>query len=154
MIAVDTNILVYAHRRESPLHESAKALVGALAERDGAWAIPWPCCYEFMGIVTNRRIWHEAASPPDRAWAQLRAWAESPSCRLLAETETEEFLDLLQRLVTRPRVRGPLVHDARVAAICLAHGTDILLTRDRDFALFPELTARDPWRMDPGGSTD
>ena len=44
-----------------------------------------------------------------------------------------------------PRVRGPVVHDARVAAICLAHGADELLTRDRDFALFPELKTRDPF---------
>jgi hypothetical protein len=30
----------------------------------------------------------------------------------------------------RPRVRGPIVHDARVAALRLAHGVEKLLTRD------------------------
>ncbi|WP_420632863.1 type II toxin-antitoxin system VapC family toxin [Candidatus Palauibacter sp.] len=143
MIAVDTNILVYAHRRESPLHESARNMLRTLTEGDLAWAIPWPCLYEFLGVVTNRRIWRNAATPPDRAWAQLRAWTESPSNRLLGETDG--FLDLLERLITRQRVRGPLVHDARVAAICLAHGVEALLTRDRDFALFPELVTLDPW---------
>jgi uncharacterized protein len=46
--------------------------------------------------------------------------------------------------VRRPRVRGPIIHDARVAAICLAHGVEKLLTRDRDFSLFPELVKEDP----------
>ena len=62
-----------------------------------------------------------------------------------ASGETRGFLDILGRLVRRPRVRGPLVHDARVAAICLAHGIDELLSRDRDFALFPELKTRNPF---------
>ena len=149
MIAVDTNILVYAHRRESPLHESARDMLGTLAEEDRAWGIPWPCCYEFLGVVTNRRIWRDAATEPDEAWTQLRAWTESPSNRLLGETDG--FLDLLERFVTRRRVRGPLVHDARVAAICLAHGVEVLLTRDRDFALFPELVTLDPWKQREGG---
>ena len=50
-----------------------------------------------------------------------------------------EFLMILESLVRRPRVRGPVVHDARVAAICVAHGVEELLTADRDFALFPEV---------------
>ena len=40
MIAVDTNLLVYAHRRESRHHEEASALLRGLAEGSGAWAIP------------------------------------------------------------------------------------------------------------------
>ncbi len=143
MIAVDTNVLVYAHRRESRVHEVARNILRALAEGDRPWAIPWPCCYEFLSVVTNRRIWRGAQSTPDQAWSQLRAWTDSPANRLLGETS--EFLDLLERLVQRPRVRGPVVHDARVAAICLAHGIEELLTRDRDFRLFPELETRNPF---------
>lgn len=142
MIAVDTNVLVYAHRRESRVHERAARVLRELAEGRRHWAIPWPCCYEFLSVVTNRRIWRGAESSPEAAWNQLRAWIDSPSIRLIGETGG--FPDILGHLVRRPRVRGPLVHDARVAAICLAHGVDELLTRDRDFALFPELRTRDP----------
>ena len=67
MIAVDTNLLVYAHRRESREHATARAVVRTLAEGDDAWAIPWPCCYEFLSVVTNRRIWKDDATPPERA---------------------------------------------------------------------------------------
>lgn len=143
MIAVDANVLVYAHRRESRVHETAVQVLRELAEGRRPWAIPWPCCYEFVSVVTNRRIWQGAESSPDEAWDQLRAWTDSPSSRLLGETGG--FLDIIERLARRPRVRGPVVHDARVAAICLAHGIDELLTRDRDFALFPELKTRDPF---------
>jgi hypothetical protein len=142
MIAVDTNLLVYAHRRESRHHERTRELVRSLAEGSERWAIPWPCLYEFFSVVTNPRIWRDAASTPDQAWRQIAAWSASPSLSLLAETE--EFVALLETLLVRPRVRGPVVHDARVAALCLAHGVRELWTLDRDFALFPELPVRDP----------
>ena len=92
--------------------------------------------------MTNPRIWKGAASSPDQAWSQIESWTRSPSNSLLHETD--DFLATLQRLVARPRVRGPIVHDARVAAICVAHGVDELLSADRDFALFPELRTRNP----------
>ena len=142
MIAVDSNLLVYAHRREARLGEAAHALITALAEGDRAWAIPWPCCYEFLSVVTNRRIWKDDASTPEQAWRQFQAWAASPSNHLIGETDG--FTDILRLFVQRPHVVGGVVHDARIAAICVAHGIEHLLTRDRDFSLFPELPTRDP----------
>ena len=142
MIAVDTNLLVYAHRRESRFHEATRDVLRVLAEGERPWAVPWPCCYEFLSVVTNRRIFREDPTSPERAWRQLIDWAASPSNRLLGETE--DFLDILKGFVQRPRVRGAIVHDARIAAICVAHGVETLLTRDRDFALFPELRTQDP----------
>ena len=51
----------------------------ALAEGDRAWAIPWLCCYEFLSVVTNLRIWKGEATTPDHGWRQFRAWTMSPS---------------------------------------------------------------------------
>ncbi len=143
MLAVDTNILVYAHRREAAEHDKAFARMKALAEGHAPWAIPWPCVYEFFSVVTNPRIWKGSASTPAQAWAQIAEWSTSPHLQLLCETE--RFTTVLERLVNRPRVRGPLVHDARVAALCLAHGVRALLSRDRDFSLFPELMVENPF---------
>lgn len=143
MLAVDTNVLVYAHRREAREHADARKLMMQLAEGQRQWAIPWPCVYEFFSVVTNPRIWKDAASTPEQAWTQLAAWRASPSALLI--TESEGFFDPLEKFLTRPRVRGPIVHDARIAAICAAHGIDKLLTRDRNFSLFPELRTRDPF---------
>ena len=142
MIAVDTNILVYAHRRESRHHRVAGSIIRGLAEGSDAWAIPWPCCYEFLSVVTNPRIWKDNPTSPEQAWRQLMAWVASPSLRLIGETE--DFPKILESFVRRPRVVGGVVHDARIAAICVAHGAEALLTRDRDFSRFPELKTQDP----------
>ncbi|HXJ20663.1 MAG TPA: TA system VapC family ribonuclease toxin [Polyangia bacterium] len=142
MVAVDTNLLVYSHRRETPEHGAAVALMRRLSAGNDAWAIPWPCVYEFFSVVTNPKIWKAVASPPEQAWLQIAAWLAAPSVRLLHETE--EFAGLLAGFVRRDRVRGGIVHDARIAAICVAHGVETLLTRDRDFSLFPELVTSNP----------
>jgi toxin-antitoxin system PIN domain toxin len=141
--ALDTNILVYAHRREASEHPVARELIRTLAHGAETWAMPWPCVYEFFSVVTNARIWKEAASTNAQAWAQLAAWFAAPSLRLLAETEL--LPEILSEFAQRPRVRGPVIHDARVAALCLAHGVDKLISRDRDFSLFPELRIENPF---------
>ena len=94
------------------------------------------------GVVTNRRIWKDDATTPERGWSQLASWAASPSIRLIGETE--DFLEILGRFARRPRMVGGVIHDARIAAVCVAHGVDELLTRDRDLSLFPEFRTRDP----------
>jgi predicted nucleic acid-binding protein len=91
--------------------------------------------YEFISVVTNRRVWKDAASTPLQAWAQVEAWLASPSLCLLSEVDG--FASVLQHFAGRPRVTGPAIHDARIAALCTAHGVERLLSRDRDFALFP-----------------
>jgi len=142
MLAVDTNILVYAHRREAREHEKALETLRALVEGDEAWAIPWPCLYEFFSVVTNTKIWKDHASTAAQAVAQIEAWVSSPTVRLIGETE--DFLQTLPSLLKVSKVRGPMVHDARIAAICVAHAVEALLTRDRDFSIFGALKVRNP----------
>lgn len=141
MIAVDTQILVYAHRRDSPFHEAASRAVTRLAESSAAWALPWPCIHEFLAIVTHPRI-YRPPTPGRAAGQQVEAWLESPSVALLAETH--DHRDRLQELLEVGDVQGPRVHDARVAALCLAHGVRELWTVDRDFGRFPALVTRNP----------
>lgn len=143
MIAVDANVLVYAHRREAKEFATASRTLAELASGGEAWAVPWPCVYEFFSVVTNRRIWKDAVSTQAQACRQLDAWFASPSLQLLGETD--DFASILMPLLSRPRVCGAVVHDARVAALCLAHGVEVLLTRDRDFSFFPELSTKNPF---------
>ena len=85
MIAVDTNVLVYAHREDSQWHVAAYARLVEIAEARTAWAIPWPCIHEFLAIVTHPRIF----VPPTllaAALDQVDAWLESPTLVLLAES--------------------------------------------------------------------
>ena len=142
MLAVDTNVLVYAHRREAAEHAKAKETLRSLVEGDEPWAIPWPCLYEFFSVVTNPRIWKDSATSSTQALDQIDAWVASPSLHLIGETG--DFFDVLAPLLRLPKVRGGVVHDARIAAICIAHSVDALLTRDRDFSLFEGLALRNP----------
>jgi toxin-antitoxin system PIN domain toxin len=141
MIAVDSNLLVYAHREDSPWHNAAYSCLAALAEGRQAWAIPWPCLHEFLAIVTHTRI-YDPPTPMDKAIDQVEALLGSPSLVLLAESE--DHWERLSSLLRTGRVSGPKVHDARVAAICLQQGAAELWTIDRDFSRFPGLKVRNP----------
>ena len=141
MIAVDTNLLVYAHREDSSWHESAALRIAELAEDRSPWAIPWPCLHEFVGIVTHPRI-YAPPTPLAGAIDQIEAWLEAPGLVLLGEGEGY-WLELRAALEAG-RIVGALVHDARVAALCRLHGVRELWTADRDFGRFPGLRARNP----------
>lgn len=141
MIAVDTNLLVYAHRNDSPWHVAADQVMADLAEGSSAWAIPWPCVHEFLAIVTHPRIYNPP-TPLERAIEQIEAWLDAPSLVLLAETTG--YWPRFHEILEASRVTGPRVHDARVAALCRLHGVHELWTADRDFGRFPGLRVRNP----------
>lgn len=141
MIAVDTNLLVYAHREDSSWHESAALRIAELAEDRSPWAIPWPCLHEFVGIVTHPRI-YAPPTPLAGAIDQIEAWLEAPGLVLLGEGDGY-WLELRAALGAG-RIVGALVHDARIAALCRLHGVRELWTADRDFGRFPGLRARNP----------
>lgn len=141
MIAVDTNLLVYAHRADAEWHDRAADCLRKLAEGRATWAVPWPCVHEFLAIATHPRIF-DPPTPVPAALDQLDAWLESPTVVLLAEGS--EHWEQLRALVAASRVTGPRVHDARIAALCLAHGVRELWTADRDFGRFPALVTVNP----------
>lgn len=141
MIAIDTNLLVYAHREDSPFHARAAECVAMLAEERTSWAIPWPCLHEFFAIVTHPRI-YTPPTPQELALDQIDAWLESPSLSLLAETDSH--WPELRALIADGHIRGPQVHDARIAALCLQHGVQTLWSADRDFSRFPKLSVANP----------
>lgn len=141
MIAVDTNILVYAHREDSPWHDTAYATMVGLAEGRTLWAIPWPCIHEFLAIVTHLRIF-SPPTPLNVAIDQVEAWSEAPSLILLAETEG--YWAQFRKMIEAGRVAGGQIHDARVAVLCYLHGVRELWTADRDFNRFPGLSVRNP----------
>ena len=141
MIALDTNVLVYAHREDATWHDAARRRIAELAEGTGQWAVPGPCLYEFLAIVTHPRIW-SPPTPLEAALEQVAAWSESPGLVLLPESPGS--WDRLAALCRDARVSGPLVHDARIAALCIHHGVDELWTADRDFSRFPALKTRNP----------
>ena len=141
MIAVDTNILVYAHRAETAWYAEASARIRELAESGRQWAIPWPCIHEFLGVVTHARVF-DPPTPIEVAAAQVDIWRESPGLVLLSERGG--YWSALRRLLSDGGIAGPRIHDARIAALCRSHGVRELWTVDRDFSRFPALVTRNP----------
>jgi toxin-antitoxin system PIN domain toxin len=142
MIAVDTNILVYATRAEAPHHLKAQRLLTDLAEGDVPWALPWPCIYEFVKVVTHPRVFNEP-TPLNEAVEIVEALLDSPSVVALGNGPTHR--SHLRIMVLGGSATGNLAHDAHIAALAIEHGVDEILTADRDLARFPHLRVRNPF---------
>lgn len=142
MIAVDTHVLVNAHRHDAAFHDSAKLTIASLASGSTPWAIPWPCVHEFLAVVTHPKIFR-TPTPLALACEQIDAWLESPTLTLLSEDRLAHW-PALRTLMLSGKITGPRVHDARIAALCVAYGVTELLSADRDFTRFPSLVVRNP----------
>ena len=142
MQAVDTNVLIYAEIRSSPWHELSRRLLTQLAEGASPWAIPWPCIYEFLRVVTHPRVYHPPM-PLALALQEVGRLLASPTLLLLQETPNHP--QVMQEVLRLAGVSGNLIHDAHIAALCLEHGVDELITGDRDFSRFPFLRVLNPF---------
>lgn len=142
MIAIDTNLLVYAHVEAAPHHSRASALLRDLAASGNPWAIPAHCLAEFFAISTHPRIYRPPSTALE-AFTQVRAWIKSPTMTLL--NETAETWTLVQEIARGLNLFGPAIYDARIAALCIQHDVAELWTCDRDFTRFPQLRTRNPF---------
>ncbi len=141
MIAIDTNLLIFAHRGNAPHHHAALAALQPVFEGDSPWALPWPCVHEFISIATNPAI-YKPASTLSEAFGFLDSMFGSPQLHLLAESPG--YFEKLRQMATAARLKGARIHDARVAALCLHHGVRELWSADRDFSAFPQLKVHNP----------
>ena len=141
MIGIDSNVLVYAHRADSPWHGIAKRCLQELVESGAEWAIPWPCLHEFLAIATHPTIF-KPPTPLEAALDQVDAWLEAPNLAMLGEADG--YWAMLRSALVKSKTTGPMVHDARIAAICIQHGVDPLWSADRDFGRFSELRVENP----------
>jgi uncharacterized protein len=136
MIAVDTNVLVSAHRKDAPRNVQAVGWIRYLAEGQEPWAIPIYCLGEFIRVVTHRRVFDPPSTLAEAVDA-VEALLESPSVRIL--TPSAAHWPLLRAAVMAGEATGNLVFDAQIAALCREHGVERLLSEDRDFKRFPAL---------------
>lgn len=143
MIAIDTNLLVYAHRPEMAFHRLAREALSEGVAGSEPVCVPWPCVHEFLAVVSHPRIFRDP-TPIDVALDAVRRLLASLSGGFLSEGEG--YLETLDRTARPALLQGALVHDARIAALCLFHGVRVLWSADRDFSRFPELSVINPLR--------
>jgi toxin-antitoxin system PIN domain toxin len=136
VIAVDTNVLVHAHRGDSPTHGPALARLRSLATGAGSWGLPVACVAEFVRVVTHRRVF-DPPSTLGQAREAIEGLLRSPSIHLLSEGP--RFPALFFEAAEEAGATGNLAFDARIVAVCREHGVRRILTQDRDFARFSGL---------------
>jgi uncharacterized protein len=142
MIALDTNILVYARREEAIHHVSAKRLFLGLVAGADPWAIPWPCIYEFLRVITHPRVF-VPPTPLATALDDLDRLFDTPSLSMLGEGPVHPAH--LRRMMEAGVAKGNLAHDAHIAALLREHGVREFWTTDRDFTRFPGIALRNPF---------
>jgi toxin-antitoxin system PIN domain toxin len=136
LIAADTNLLVYAHREETPHHGAALARLTEMAEGSRAWGLPVFCLGEFLRVTTHPKLF----SPPstlETALGFLGGVLGSPSVRLLFPGD--RHWPLLADACREGDARGNLVFDAQIVALLHEHGIEDIRTEDRDFDRFPRI---------------
>ena len=141
MIAVDTNILIYAHRAEMPFYKKSDKLLTELVESTQDWAIAWPSIHEFIAVVTNPKIF-KTPTPLKDALIQVDCWLESPYLNLLSENS--EYWEVLKEMATKAILVGAHIHDIRIAALCVVHHVKTLWSADRDFSHVSGLKVMNP----------
>lgn len=141
MILPDVDALVYAFRADTPQHADYAAWLEELASRGHGLALCDAVITGFLRIVTHARVFSPPA-PTEQAVEFVRWLIEVPGVQWLGPSGKvwSEFAEI--SAVDRG-VRGNLVPDAYLAALCIAHGAAIA-TSDRDFARFEGLRRIDP----------
>ncbi len=136
MMAVDTNVLIYAHRRETEFNAVATTRLVLLAEGTEPWALPVFCVTEFLRAVTHRRVFN----PPStitQAMDFINGIVAAPTCRIALPGA--DFLGHLETTARNADARGNLMFDAQIVALCREHGIAEILTNDRDFSRFERM---------------
>ncbi len=135
MIAVDTNVLIYANRAELPLHPIARTRLTELAEGSTPWGLPVVAAWGFLRIVTQPVF--DPPTPIGQAIEFVNRLLSSPTVRVLGPGP--RHWELLEAVLDDSQVRGGLVTDAVIVALCREHGVGTLLSNDRDFHRFSNI---------------
>lgn len=137
---IDANILLYSVDTTSPFHKRADAWLTDALNGARRVAIPWISLQAFVRIGTNPRATQHPLSPGE-AFEHVEGWLDAPTVWVPepGRGHREIFRDLLVRL----DLRGGLVTDAVLAALCIEHGLDIV-SADSDFARFTDLRRINP----------
>jgi uncharacterized protein len=142
-IAVDTNILIHAWRKESPWHQQAAALIEGLELGTSEWAIPDPCLCEFYQAVTNPKKFQNPATPME-ARGQLEFWLASTHVVVLCEfaDEEEDYWACFTDILKYAQLKGLKTYSHR--RNLSQHRVGELWTQDRDYSQFKKLKIRNP----------
>ncbi len=141
MIAIDTNLLVYAHRAGCPEHQPARRAIEEAANAGENWGIPAPCVFEFWSVVTHPSSVGGGSSP-----ASARAFIEAliDTAGAVIRPSPAAFVPRCLQIADQLEVRGPRIFDIQIGLTALEAGVSEIWTHDAGFVAFPGIKVRDP----------
>ncbi len=141
-LALDTNILIYAHFDQYPEHAKSRDFLRGLLLRPDAFYLGWQVYYEYLRLATHPRL-HKIPLTSKRAAEDMRVYLGDPRCRVLVETESHQrtIEEILKKL---PSARGNFLHDCHYATLLKEHAVDTIVTADTDFKKFDFLKVVNP----------
>jgi uncharacterized protein len=140
MTLVDANILLFSVDEDSPFHPPARDWMTEALNGPRRVGIPWQSLWAFLRISTNPRAAINPLSPAE-AWRFVTDWLAAPATWV--PQPGRGHARILEELLLRYDLRGGLVSDAALAALCLEHGLT-MISADTDFARFTEVTWVNP----------
>jgi toxin-antitoxin system PIN domain toxin len=149
VFVVDTNVLVYAANSAAPEQETCFRALEQWRKQPGAWYLTWGICFEFLSVITNRRL---VASPwsAGAAWEFLNAIIQAPGLEMLVPSD--RYADVVRDILSEmPTLRGNDMHDVEIAALMRDRGIKTIYTRDIGFRRFRLLEPIDPIAQSPYG---
>jgi uncharacterized protein len=132
VILPDVNVLVFAHRADSPLHQVARTLVDT-----HPLAVCPATLNGFLRLVTVGPF--KPVTPPTTALAVVEEWLSRANTRVL--TPGQRHWRIYFDLCRTHGAKGNAFYDIHLAALAIEHGAD-LWSFDRGFARFPNLRWR------------
>lgn len=139
MIALDTNLLVYAHRSATSEHRAAKAAIERAAASD-AWGFAGPVVAEFWSVVTHPAS-RGRPSTPDEA---LRFLAALEDAGAHVWSPGVGFGVRLAQVAADLRVSGNRVFDLQIALCAFEGGAREIWSHDARFLTIPGLRLVQP----------
>ncbi len=145
MFLPDINVLVYAHREESPNHFAYLLWLENLINGTRGYGIAELILSGFLRIVTHPRIF-DPPSSFGHALAFVEEVRNQTNCMII-RPHTRHW-DIFWRLCQESGAKGNLIPDAYLAALAKESGCT-WITTDRDFGRFKGLTWQHPLEVDP-----
>jgi toxin-antitoxin system PIN domain toxin len=140
MMLLDSNILIYAHRRDAERHEDYRHWLEDLIDGPEPYAVADQALMAMIRIVTNPRIYQPPALLQE-ALAFADQFRNQPHAHVISPGSG--FWGIFAGLCRQAGATGTLIPDAYLAALAIEHGCE-LVTADRDFKRFPGLRFRFP----------
>ncbi|HME65058.1 MAG TPA: type II toxin-antitoxin system VapC family toxin [Streptosporangiaceae bacterium] len=138
---MDTNVLIYAHRRDAERHQEYKVWMQAMVNGPEPYAVSDFALTGMVRVVTNPRIYPDDAATINEALAFAGQVRNQPHAHVISPGPS--FWEIFARLCQQVNARAKLVPDAYLAALAMEHGCEFIST-DSDFRRFPGLRWRHP----------